>query len=169
MVCRHIAREQTWPYPEDLSDHHEAGDTARGRSTEPLAALIRALESVDGDISSQLARSVQATINLVKNIGREFGLLTASEARATLGRGATDLPDLWVRYRGETLYPGFLFETSPGREVPMRVRPLLNDLQKIASQHGWDGQDIVFWMTACSCAEPPLTSSPQHNGHYVVD
>jgi hypothetical protein len=49
---------------------------------------------------------------------------------------------------GETLYPGFLFEPLPGREVPMRVRPLLTDLKKIASEYGWDGQDVVFWMTS---------------------
>jgi hypothetical protein len=135
--------------PAGPSDQHGSGDTVRARSAEPIAAVFRALESVDGDVSPQLARSVQATINLVKQIGREFGLLTESEAQAALGGGnATDLTDFGVRYRGETLYPGFLFEPSPGREVPMRVRPLLKDLQKIASESGWDGQDIIFWMAS---------------------
>lgn len=135
--------------PEGPSDQHEAGVRARARSAEPIAALFRALESVDGDVSPQLARSVQATINVVKQIGREFGLLTESEAQAALGQGdATDLTDFGVRYRGETLYPGFLFEPSPGREMPMRVRPLLKDLKEIASEYGWDGQDTIFWMTS---------------------
>jgi hypothetical protein len=135
--------------PAGPNAQHEAGDTARARSAEPIAAVFRALESVDGDVSPQLARSVQARINVVKQIGREFGLLTESEAQATLGQGnATDLPDFGVRYRGETLYPGFLFEPSPGSEMPMRVRPLLKDLKEIASEYGWDGQDIVFWMTS---------------------
>jgi hypothetical protein len=107
------------------------------------------LESVDGDVSPQLARSVQAMINVVKQIGREFGLLTEDEAHAALGQGnAADLRDFGVRYRGETLYPGFLLEPSPGSEAPMRVRPLLKDLKEIASEYGWDGQDIVFWMTS---------------------
>lgn len=135
--------------PAGPSDQHGAGDTARARSAEPIAALFHALESVDGDVSPQLARSVQARINLVKQIGREFGLLTESEAQATLGQGnSTDLPDFGVRYRGETLYPGFLFEPSPCREVPMRVRPLLKDLEKIAIEYGWEGHDIIFWMTS---------------------
>lgn len=135
--------------PAGPSAQHEAGDTARARSAETTAAVFRALESVDGDVSPQLARSVQATINLVKQIGREFGLLTESEAQATLGQGdATDLPDLWVRYRGEILYPGFLFEPSPDHEVAMRVRPLVKDLKNIASENGWGGQGIVFWMTS---------------------
>lgn len=111
--------------------------------------MFRALESVDGDVSPQLARSVQASINVVKQIGREFGLLSESEAQASLGGGnATDLPDFGVQYRGETLYPGFLFETSPGGEVPMRIRPLLKDLEEIAREYGWSGQGIVFWMTS---------------------
>jgi hypothetical protein len=135
--------------PAGPSDQHGAGDTVRARSAEPIAAVFRALESLDGDVSPQLARSVQATINLVKQIGREFGLLTESEAQATLGPGnAADLPDFGVRYRGETLYPGFLFEPSPGHEVPTRVRPLLKDLKKIAIEYGWDGQDIIFWTTS---------------------
>ncbi|MFS0717318.1 hypothetical protein ABC337_12850 [Arthrobacter sp. 1P04PC] len=104
---------------------------------------------MDGDVSPQLARSVQAQINLVKQIGREFGLLTEDDAQAALGQvNATDLPDFGVRYRGETLYPGFLFEPSPCGEVPMSVRPLLKDLKEIASEYGWSGQSTVFWMTS---------------------
>ncbi|MEZ2392135.1 hypothetical protein AB6813_21855 [bacterium RCC_150] len=119
------------------------------RSVEPIGALFRALESVDGDVSPQLARAVQTTINVVKQIGREFGLLTESEARAALGPGnAADMADFGVRYRGETLYPGFLFEPSPDGEGPMRMRPLLKDLKKIASEYGWDGNDVIFWMTS---------------------
>ncbi|TDK25832.1 hypothetical protein E2F48_11450 [Arthrobacter crusticola] len=58
---------------------------------------------MDGDVSPQLARAVQARINLVKQIGREFGLLTESEAQAAIGqRNATDLPDFAVRYHGHT-------------------------------------------------------------------
>ncbi|WP_155855724.1 hypothetical protein [Arthrobacter sp. 9MFCol3.1] len=143
--------------PAGPSDQQGAGDTARARSAEPMAALFRALESVDGDVSPQLARSVQASINVVKQIGREFGLLTESEARAALGQvSATDLPDFGVLYRGETLYPGFLFEPSPGPEAPKRVRPLFKDLKEIATEYGRSGQGIIFWMTS------PTTSFADH-------
>lgn len=131
------------------SDQHDTGDATSARSAEPITALFRALESVDGDVSPQPARAVQATINVVKQIGREFGLLTESEARVALGPGnATDVLDFGLRYRGQTLYPGFLFQPSPDGEGSMRVRPLLKDLKKIASECGWDGQDVVFWMTS---------------------
>ena len=135
--------------PVGPSAPHEAGDTARARSAATTAAVFRALESVDGDVSPQLARSVQAQINLVKQIGREFGLLTEDEVQAVLGQGnVADLRDFGVRYRGETLYPGFLLEPSPLGEEAMRVRPLLKELKEIASENGWSGQSTVFWMTS---------------------
>lgn len=135
--------------PAGPSDRREAGDTVRARSAEITTAVFRALESVDGDVSPQLARSVQAHINLVKQIGREFGLLTEKEAQVMLGgENAPDLPGFWVRHRGETLYPAFLFEPSPGREAPMRVRPLFKDLKEIASEYDWSGQSVVLWMTS---------------------
>jgi len=135
--------------PAGPSEQRGASDTVRARSAETTAAVFRALEGVDGDVSPQLARSVQASINLVKQIGREFGLLTEDDAHAALGQGnVTDLRDFGVRYRGETLYPGFLLEPSPGREAPMRVRPLLKDLKEIAGEYGRSGQGIVFWMTS---------------------
>lgn len=135
--------------PSGPSDRHGGDDTARARSAETTTAVFRALESVDGDVSPQLARSVQAQINLVKQIGREFGLLTEAEARAILGgANAPDLPDFWVRYRGETLYPGFLFEPSPGREAPKKVRPLFKELKEVAGEYGRSGHDVIFWMTS---------------------
>lgn len=134
--------------PAGPSDQRGASDTVRARSAETTAAVFRALENVDGDVSPQLARSVQAQINLLKQIGREFGLLTEDDVQAALGQvNATGLRDFGVRYRGETLYPGFLLEPT-GREAPMRVHPLLKDLKEIASEYGWSGQSIVFWMTS---------------------
>lgn len=99
---------------EGPSDQHEASDTVRALYAETTATVFRALESVDGDVSRQLTRSVQAHINLVKRIGREFGLLTESEAQVVLGGGnGPDLPGFRVRYRGETLYRGSCWNLHP--------------------------------------------------------
>lgn len=118
-------------------------------SPETVAAIFRALESVEADVSPQLARSVQATINAVKHIGREFGFLSESEALNALGPGNdSEAHDFMLRYRGQELYPRFLFEPSPGGAGPMRVRPLMKDLKKIADKYGWDGADVVLWMTS---------------------
>lgn len=118
-------------------------------SPETLAALFRALESVEADVSPQLVRSVQATINAVKRVGLEFGFLTAGEARDVLGpENEGDAHDFSLRYRGQELYPGFLFEPSSGGAGSMRVRPLMQDLKTIADEYGWDGADVVLWMTS---------------------
>lgn len=94
---------------------------------------------------------MQATINAVKRVGREFGFLTADEARDDLGpEYEGDAHDFTMRYRGQALYPGFVFEPSSGGVGSMRVRPLKQDLKKIADEYGWDGQDAVFWMTSPS-------------------
>jgi hypothetical protein len=121
----------------------------RDYSPETIAALFRALESIDADVSPQLVRSVQSTINVVKDIGREFGLMTESEILGLLGPGNNpDAHDFTLRYRSQTLYPGFLFEPSPDGPGPMRERPLMKDLKKIADKYGWNGSDVVLWMTS---------------------
>ena len=118
-------------------------------SPETVAALFRALEGVDADVSPQLARSVQATINAVKHIGREFGFLTESEALSALGPDSDpDAHEFTLRYRSQTLYPRFLFESSPDGAGSMQMRPLMKDLKKIADEYGWNGSDVVLWMTS---------------------
>ena len=92
---------------------------------------------------------MQATINAVKRVGREFGFLTASEVRDVLGPGnEADALDFSLRYRGQELYPGFVVEPSCGGAGSMRVRPLMQDLKTIADEYSWDGADVVLWMTS---------------------
>lgn len=120
-------------------------------SAETVAAVFRALESIDKNVSPQLARSVQARINAVKLIGREFGLLTESESAEVLGPGVdNDLHYFTLRYRGQTLYPGFLFEPLPTGAGAKRMLPLLRDLKEIADKYKRDGSDVVFWLTSPS-------------------
>lgn len=135
--------------PAGPADQTDTGDIESDQSAETVAAVFRALESVDVDVSPQLARSVQATINAVKRVGREFGLLTESEAREALEPGEdSNAYGFTLRYRGQTLYPGFLFESSPAGAGLMRVRPVIKDLKKIADEYGWSGSDVVLWMTS---------------------
>lgn len=132
--------------PDDGAD--SAGVAGEG-SSEMAAAVFRALERIDGDVSPQLARSVQARINAIKKVGREFGFLTEGEATDVLSRENdvnADAFALW--YRGEKLYPRFLFEPSPAAAGVFRLRPLMKDLMKIVDKYGWDGPDVVLWMTS---------------------
>jgi hypothetical protein len=114
-------------------------------SPKTVAALFRALESAEANVSPQLVRSVQAKINAIKQIGLEFGFLTESEALAAIRPGNdAEAHDFTLRYRGQTLYPRFLFERSPGGAELMRMRPLMKDLKKIAAEYGWNGSDVVL-------------------------
>lgn len=134
--------------PAGPSDETDDGQLAPDYSPETIAALFRALESVEADVSPQLVRSVQAKINAVKRVGREFGFLTAGEVREALGpEHGADALDFSLRYRGQELYPRFLFDPSPDGAGSMRVRPLMQDLKTIADGYGWDGADVVLWMT----------------------
>lgn len=104
---------------DEAQDDEVVGDD----SPETLAALFRALEAVDAEVSPELACTVQATINVVKHIGREFGCLTESEALTALGPGTEpEVHDFTLRYRGQTLYPLFLFEPSAGGSGKTKVR-----------------------------------------------
>ena len=142
-------KDQRMASPTGPADESDDGEVVRDYSPETIAALFRALESIDADVSPQLVRSVQSTINVVKDIGREFGLMTESEILGLLGPGNNpDAHDFTLRYRDQTLYPGFLFEPSPDGPGPMRVRPLMKDLKKIADKYGWNGSDVVLWMTS---------------------
>ncbi|MFF2246198.1 hypothetical protein ACFVTM_18710 [Arthrobacter sp. NPDC058130] len=135
--------------PAERSDENNDGQLLPDYSRETVAAVFRALESVEADVSPQLVRSVQATINAVKRVGREFGFLTASEVRDALGPGnEAEAHDFALRYRGQELYPKFLFEQSSSGNGSVRVRPLMQDLKTIADEYSWDGADVVLWMTS---------------------
>jgi hypothetical protein len=141
--------EEAMPPSAGPSDETDDGQLVPDYSAETIAALFRALESVEADVSPQLVRSVQATINAVKLVGREFGFLTAGEVREALGpEREADALDFALRYRGQELCPGFVFEPSSGGAGSMRVRPLMQDLRTIADKYGWNGSDIVLWMTS---------------------
>ncbi|MER5766071.1 hypothetical protein [Streptomyces sp. NPDC002082] len=87
--------------PGGTSDETGDGQLVPDYSPETVAALFRALESVEADVSPQLVRSVQAKINAVKRVGREFAFLTAGEVREALGpEHEGDAHDFAMRYRG---------------------------------------------------------------------
>jgi hypothetical protein len=141
--------ERAMDPPADPPDETDDGQLVPDYSPKTLDALFSALESVEADVSPQLVRSVQATINAVKRVRLEFGFLTAGEARDVLGpEHEGDAEDFALRYRGQELYPRFLFEPSPSGAGPMRVRPLMQDLKTIADGYGWDGEDVIYWMTS---------------------
>lgn len=122
-----------------------------------IDAVFRALENVQEFVSPQMARSIQAQINLTREIGRNYGLLSEFTVRDGLDLDSgVDLPRMFgVTYCGEKLYPGFLFEPSPDKPGKQRVKPFVDELAKLADEFDWDEESITHWLVAPTGYLPP--------------
>lgn len=131
------------------------------RLLEPNQEAIRkarlALENVDEFVSPSMARSIQAEINLIREIGRDFGLVSEQSVRGALDLSGSDLlPKLFsVTYRGEELYPAFLFEKDPESPVRQKVRPFVAELAKLAEEYKWDAASVCYWFVTSTTWFPP--------------
>lgn len=108
-----------------------------------------------GTASPQLARAVQASENVWKDIAREYGMLTSMEVAQLIGseksgrslaadqRAAGKL--ISIKRGNKQLYPGFQFDRGA-----QKVRPAIQDLVAVAAEVGWDEQDLVFWLVSPS-------------------
>jgi hypothetical protein len=117
---------------------------------EAINKVRRALESVDEFVSPSLARSIQAEIIRIREIGRDYGLLPEHTVRAELDLSGTDpLPRLFaVSYREQKLYPAFLFEPSAESPNKRQVRPFVAELAKLADKHEWTESSMVHWLVS---------------------
>ncbi|WP_427007043.1 hypothetical protein [Pseudarthrobacter sp. H2] len=117
-----------------------------------IIALGSALESVGGPVSPQLARSVQATENVWRDMESEFGLLTSTEVSQAVGskspnrsyasdqRAAGRL--LAIKRSGAYRYPGFQID-----RLEHRIRPVMADLLLAANEAGRSEASLALWMT----------------------
>lgn len=117
---------------------------------EAIAAARQALETVEKFVSPQIARSIQAQINFIREIGRDYGLLTGYTVRVALDIDSKDpMPRMFgIVYCREMLYPAFLFEPSPDRPGKQRIKPVVAELAKLADEYEWDGEDVAFWLAS---------------------
>jgi hypothetical protein len=116
-----------------------------------IIALGSALESVGGPVSPQLARSVQATENVWRDMEAEFGLLTSTEVSQAVGskspnrsyasdqRAAGRL--LAIKRSGAYRYPGFQID-----RLEHRIRPVMADLLRVAKEAGRSEASLALWM-----------------------
>lgn len=124
---------------------------------EAITKARQALESVDEFVSPSMARSIQAEINLIREIGRDFGFVSEYTVRDALGlTGNEPLPPLFsVTYRGEAHYPAFLFEKDPDSPVKQKVRPFVAELAKLAEEYKWDAASVCYWFVTSTTWFPP--------------
>jgi hypothetical protein len=133
-------------------------------SRKGIRALQAAVRNLDTTVSPQLARSIQAAENHVRDIDREFGLLSAMQVSVLLGNRAGDARSvnrmraagkvLGIRRGNRFLYQGFQFAGSS-------VKPVIPRLLEAGRAAEWDDSDVVLWL--CS----PTTYLP--GGHRPVD
>lgn len=128
----------------------ESADAETVLNREAITAATQALETVEEFLSPQMARSIQARINFIREIGRDYGLLTAFAVRKDLDIDLKDpMPRMFgIVYRREMLYPAFLFEPSPDKPGKQRVKAVVAELAKLADKYEWDGEDVAFWLVS---------------------
>jgi hypothetical protein len=134
------------------SDNGTVGGPGAGEdrySRKGIRALEAAVRNLDTTVSPQLARSIQAAENHVRDIDREFGLLSAMQVSVLLGNRAGNTrfvrrmreagQVLGFRRGNRFLYPGFQFDAG-------RVKPVIPRLLEAGRAAEWDDSDVVLWL-----------------------
>lgn len=108
-----------------------------------------------GITAPQLARAMQATEHVWKDIETEHGMLTSTDAARLIGseksgrslasyrRAAGKL--IGIKRGNKYVYPGFQFDRRSGQ-----VHPLIPELIAMAAEIGWDQEDLALWMVSPS-------------------
>jgi hypothetical protein len=148
---------QEWPAAEQVkaawrSKYRSCEDAGTDKELdwEAIVAATQALETVDEFVSPAVARSIQARINFIREIGRDYGLLSGFAVREELDIDPhTPMPRMFgICYRREGLYPAFLFEPSPDLPGKQRIKPVVAELAKLADEYEWDDEDVAFWLVS---------------------
>jgi hypothetical protein len=112
---------QEWPAAEQVKaawrssyQSRQDADAETVLNRAAIDAATRALENVQEFVSPAIARSIQAKINFIREIGRDYGLLTGFTVRAELDIDPNDpMPRMFgIPYCRQMHYPAFLFESS---------------------------------------------------------
>lgn len=117
-------------------------------SVEQLEAALVALPTTTDPAT---ARAVQATENVWRRIGSEFGLLSSSEVSGLLGASNSNRAYAGqLRQRGQLLaarrknayvFPGFQFDREAGA-----IRSWVPDLLRLARQFERSDAGVIMWM-----------------------
>ena len=117
-------------------------------ATDSLASFIASQSTT---VDPATARAVQATETVWRQVERDFGLYSSTEAGALLGAGNRAYASS-LRKRGELLgverknafvFPGFQLDRVAGT-----IRPWVKPLLALAEQHERTTADVVLWMMA---------------------
>ncbi|MBM7470846.1 hypothetical protein [Subtercola frigoramans] len=120
-----------------------------------ISALAPALVTLPGTTSPAVARALQATENVWRDIEVEFGLLSSTEVAEMLSSRAANRALasqlrvggrlLGVRRLNAFLYPGFQFDSSS-----RRIKPVISPLVELARENSWAEEEVVLWLCSPS-------------------
>jgi hypothetical protein len=116
-----------------------------------ISALGDAASALDVSPTPQGARSVQATVNLIRSVEHKYGLLTPADAGVALGSVSKSSRNLAasrhrsgeliaIAYRGKSVYPGFQF--TVGHEAVAAIKTL----RTMAESNEWSEYDLFLWL-----------------------
>lgn len=105
-------------------------------------------------VNPERARSIQATVNLIRSVDEKYGLLSATEVGQLLGSESASARNLAgsrhrageliaLESRGGRKYPGYQF-------VDGRPRRVIAELRGLADENGWSEYDLFLWMVTPS-------------------
>lgn len=139
---------------EEVQADEEASGVVRQLHAQARAAQVlrRSLASLTQEVSPEVASRAQATENAWREIGREFGMLTAAEVADLVGSASKSRKSyaadarqagriLGVKRMNKFLYPAFQFEDA-------KPRPVIQRLRDAAEQFGVSDESILLWLTA---------------------
>lgn len=123
------------------------------RMERSIQALGPALAAIESPVSPQLAKSLQATENVWREIAQEFGLLSSTELSKAVGSSSPNRSYaseqrnagkiLAVKRPGGMKYPGF--QIDPRDHA---VRPVMQALIAAAGEAGRSEAGLALWMVA---------------------
>lgn len=116
-----------------------------------VAVLGRALAEVETPVSPQLARSMQSTENVWRDMEAEFGLLSSLEVSRSAGSKSPNRSYaseqrargklLAIKRPGGLRYPGFQIDS---REHA--IRPVMKELIEVAATADNSEADLALWL-----------------------
>lgn len=114
---------------------------------EPVFELKEAVAALPHTTSPETAQRIQATENAWRSVGEEFGLLTATEVAARVGKAGRSYTHqrrragelLAVRRGGRDYYPGF--QVTPEGPIPVMAQ-----LAQLAAELEVREASVLLWM-----------------------
>lgn len=120
----------------------------------PEKELAVAMAKLSGPVAPEVARGLQATENLWRQVEKDWGLLTSRQVAELLIGGSNTVVASRLRTAGKIIgfrrngqfrYPGFQFDRDS-----RRVRPVVAALIALGDELGYDPESVILSLASPS-------------------